>query len=59
MAMDKTIARRKHQANGAAGQNEKGQKGLPADYGDASPEDVAKAIFAPVLRRRRPAGGGP
>ena len=57
MAMNKTIARRKHQANGTAEPNEKGQKGLPADYGDASPEDVAKAILAPMLRRRRPAGG--
>ena len=54
MAMDKTIARRKRQANGTAEQNEKGQKALPADYGDATPEDVARAIFAPVTRRRGP-----
>ena len=58
MAMNK-IARRKHQANGTAEPSEKGQKGLPADYGDATPEDVARAILAPVVRRRRVARGQP
>ena len=50
--MNKTITRRKPRADGTAEQSEKGQKALPADYGAATPEDVAKAIFAPVTRRR-------
>ena len=52
MVMNKIAARRKRQSTGAAELNEKGQKGLPADYGDATPEDVAKAILAPAIRRR-------